>query len=97
MYAVADFYGVSGLKELANKKFRDAVRDYWDSNDFAKAVEVVYTTTVPRDCGLRQVVMDVLKNHMGLLNKPAIETVMREIPGLAFDVLKGLQAMREIR
>ena len=91
MYAIADFYGVCGLKELASKKFRDAVGEHWNSDDFAKAIQVVYTTTIAGDRELRQVVMDVLMNHMELLDKPDIEAVMRELPDLAFDVLKVLR------
>jgi len=95
MYAVADFYNVSGLKELANKKFRDTAREHWDSNDFAKAVEVVYTTTPPKDRGLRQVVKYVLRNHRGLLDKPEIDTIMKEVPDLSYDVLRGIRGIRE--
>lgn len=95
MYAVADFYSVFGLKELANKKFRETVREHWDSNDFAKAVEVVYTTTPPKDRGLRQVVKYVLRNRTELLDKPEIDTVIKEVPDLAYDVLRGMRGIQE--
>ena len=91
MYAVADFYSALNLKKLTNKKFRDAVREYWNSNDFTKAVEVVYTTTTAEDRGLRQVVKRVLMNRRELLDKPEIEAVMKEVPDLAFDVLRGIR------
>lgn len=95
MYAVADFYSVSGLKELANKKFRDTVQEHWDSNDFAKAVEVVYTTTPPKDRGLRQVVSYVLRNHTELLDKPEIDAIIKEVPDLSYDVLRGIRGIQE--
>jgi hypothetical protein len=95
MYAVADFYCVSGLKELANKKFRDAVQEHWDSNDFVKAVEVVYTTTPSKDRGLRQVVKYVLKNHTELLDKPEIDTIIKQVPDLSYDVLRGIRGIQE--
>jgi hypothetical protein len=95
MYAVADFYGVLGLKKLANKKFRDAAREHWDSNDFAKAVEVVYTTTTSQDRGLRRVVKYVLVNHNELLDKPEIEKVVKEAPDLAYDILRGIRGIQD--
>ena len=95
MYTVADFYSVSGLKKLANKKFRDTVQEHWDSNDFAKAVEVVYTTTPPKDRGLRQVVSYVLRNHTELLDKPEINAIIKEVPDLSYDVLRGIRGIQE--
>jgi len=95
MYAVADFYSVSGLKELANKKFRDTVQEHWDSNVFIKAVEVVYTTTPPKDRGLRQVVSYVLRNHIELLDKPEIDAIIKEVPDLSYDILRGIRGIQE--
>jgi hypothetical protein len=91
MYALADFYGVFTLKELAIKKFRGVVQAHWNSKEFAQAVQVVYTTTVAKDSGLRQVVKDVLMNHNELLKKPEIQAVLREVSGLAFEILMEKQ------
>jgi hypothetical protein len=95
MYALADFFSVSGLKELANKKFRDTVQEHWDSNEFAKAVKVVYTTTPPKDRGLRQVVRYILKNHAELLDKPEIDTTIKEVADLSYDVLLGIRGIQD--
>jgi hypothetical protein len=90
MYAMADFFEVPGLKKLATTKFQTAVERYWNSVEFGQAVHVVYTSTLAEDRGLRQIVKDILMRHMALLNKPEIESIMREVPDLAFDMLKGI-------
>jgi len=91
MYAVADFYSALNLKKLTNKKFRDAVREYWNSNDFTKTVEIVYTTTTAENRGLRQIIKRILINRRELLDKPEIEVVIKEVPNLAFDILRGIR------
>lgn len=83
------------LKELVKEKFRDAVRQHWDSNDFAKAVRVVYTTTVPEDRGLHQMVKYVLRIHIELLDKPEIDTVIKDIPNLAYKVFRGIWGIQD--
>jgi hypothetical protein len=90
MYAIADYYEVPGLKNLAERKFQQAAERHWNSTEFGEAVHVVYTTTLAEDRGLRHTVKDILLRHMTLLNKPAIESIMREVPDLAFDMLKGV-------
>jgi hypothetical protein len=90
MYAIADFYEIPGLKNLAQQKFQAAAERHWNSTEFGEAVHVVYTTTLAEDRGLRQTVKDILLRHMTLLNKPEVESIMREIPDLAFDMLKGV-------
>lgn len=95
MYAVADTYGVLGLKRLANQKFRDAVREYWDSSEFVKSIKVVYTSTPSEDQGLRQEVNRVLVNRRELLDKPEVKNVMKEVPGLAADVLEWIRETQE--
>jgi hypothetical protein len=90
MYAIADFYEIPGLKSLAQKKFQQAASRHWNNIEFGEAIHVAYTSTVSEDKGLRQICKDVLLSHMTLLNKPEIEAILREVPDLAFDMLKGL-------
>ena len=97
MYAVAEFYGVSGLRNLAEKKCSEAAQVYWDSDAFAEAIEIVYTTTVAEDCELRKVVKNVLTDHAELIDKPKIEACMREVPDLAFDTLKAMRGIQDAK
>jgi hypothetical protein len=90
MYAIADYFEVPGLKKMASTKFQAAAERHWNSDKFGEAVHVAYTSTLPEDRGLRQIVKDILMRHMTLLNKPEIESIMREVPDLAFDMLKGV-------
>ena len=88
MYSLADKYGIGGLKVLAQQKFEQAVRQQWDSEEFAPAVHVVYASTPDGDRSLRDVVMETIYSYKSLLQKLEVETAVRDIPGLAFDLLK---------
>ena len=58
MYAIADKYGVGLLKDLAAAKFSLALKEIRaaDIPDFIAAIEVVYTSTLGSDRGLRDII-----------------------------------------
>ena len=62
MYAIADKYSVSLLKELAQEKFSASLKDIQslDIPIFAAAVEIIYTTTLASDRGLRDAIIPTL-------------------------------------
>lgn len=88
MYAAADKYGIGGLKALSLDKFKIQLTRHWNSDEVAEAIHVVYTSTPPADREMREAVADVLQWHGRLLEKPEIETVIMEIDGLAYELLK---------
>ena len=63
VYAIADKYGVGLLKDLAKQKFALAVQTTNVANisSFIAAIEVVYTTTLGSDQGLRDCILRELK------------------------------------
>jgi hypothetical protein len=87
MYEMADKYDVVGLKALSEEKFKWACVQFWDHPEFAQAAYHAYTTTPDEDKGLRSVICKILSDHMSLLLKPEIESLMNEFNGLAFDLL----------
>jgi hypothetical protein len=88
LYALGDRYGVVGLKELAQEKFRRACLHFWDSLEFAVAVHLAFSTTIDEDKGLRDIVSKTVAEHMDLVNKPEVEVLMMQFNGLAFGLLK---------
>lgn len=89
MYEVGDKYDVTGLKELAREKFLRACVEYWDDDRFAAAANYAFTTTPEDDRGLRDVVSNIISQHMDLLEKSAVEALLTEFNGLALGLLKA--------
>ncbi|KAF2810732.1 uncharacterized protein BDZ99DRAFT_386582, partial [Mytilinidion resinicola] len=88
MYALADKYNVKGLKLLAQERFTAAVETGWTHEEFPAATRVVFETTLDTDVGLREPLVKVLLEHSALLDQPEVEAVVKDIPGLAYDLLK---------
>jgi len=86
MYALADKYQISGLKALAQRKFQKAALQHWNSEEFAPALRIVYTSTLEEDRGLRDVVISTISRDR-LLEKPEVRTAVKELPELAFGLL----------
>jgi hypothetical protein len=89
MYALADKYGIHDLKDLAREKFAVAASIGWHENMFATAVQTVYSSTPDSDHGLRDVVVETIRKHKELLRKAEIKILVREVDGLAYDLLKS--------
>ena len=63
VYAVAEKYDIPELKDLAMHKFRTLASSRWSQDDFHVATEAVFSTTPETDIGLRQIVLDICKEH----------------------------------
>jgi hypothetical protein len=90
MYALADKYGISDLKELARDKFADAVDRNCYESEFSLAIRTVYASTPDDDMGLRDVVVETIREHRELLSKADVEEVVKENTELAFALLKSV-------
>jgi hypothetical protein len=86
MYALADKYQISGLKTLAQRKFQKAALQHWNSEEFAPALHIVYTSTLEEDRGLRDIVISTISRDR-LLEKPEVRTTVKDLPELAFGLL----------
>lgn len=89
IYALAEKYGIPGLKELALEKF-SAAADYISSRDydeFALATSVIYSSTIEGDKGLRDVVVKTILANKSLLKHPAMEVTLTQINGLCYELL----------
>jgi hypothetical protein len=97
MYALGDYYGINKLKDYALAKFSTAAKLHFTCKEFAEAIYIVYTSTVPQDRGLRDMVTEVFENNLDLLENPEIEARGREIPDLAWDVAKVMHRQYKAR
>ena len=88
VYALAEKYEVSGLKEMAQRCFQ-LVSNCGGccSKEFAQACEFVYTTTIDSDRGLRDVVVQALHENPRALDEEHIRRAMRLQPDLPYDLV----------
>ncbi|KNB06389.1 hypothetical protein FOXG_07117 [Fusarium oxysporum f. sp. lycopersici 4287] len=88
VYALAEKYEVSGLKEMAQRCFQIISNCGGScSKEFAQAFEFVYTTTIDLDRGLRDVVVQALHDNPRALDEEHIRRAMRLQPDLLYDLV----------
>ncbi|KAJ4374862.1 hypothetical protein N0V83_001940 [Neocucurbitaria cava] len=88
VYAIAEKYGITGLKALARNKFAQEVDLHLNSPEFPEACQEAYETTFHTDRGLRDVIIQAFRANPGLSLRPDIEMAVRETPGLAFELFR---------
>lgn len=88
VYALAEKYDIPSLKDLAQSKFEMAMACYYDSSEFADAIEEVYCSTIDSDRGLRDVVLQAFRAHPALATTQDVYTVIKDTPSLALDLYK---------
>jgi hypothetical protein len=88
MYQMGDKYDVAGLKDLAREKFLRSCTEHWNSEYFAPAAQHAFSTTIDGDMGLREIIINLISEHMRLLNKPEVVALLDEFSGLAVGLLK---------
>jgi len=81
-------YGVVGLKALARSKFAHGIDLYLESSDFPEACQEAYESTFHTDRGLRNVIVQTFRANPSLSMRPDVEMVVRETPGLAFELFR---------
>lgn len=88
LYALADKYGINGLKDLATLKFRLEIGLWMNHAEFVDACWEVYTSTPAHDRGLRDIVSKTVSIHAHLVDHERMEPVLKDT-GLAFDLVKA--------
>jgi hypothetical protein len=87
MYEIADKYDVVSLKDLAREKYKLSCSTFWDKDDFSIAAHYAFSTTMADDKGLRDIVSRTISEHMELMQKDEIKTLLAEFNGLALGIL----------
>ncbi|KAK7425167.1 hypothetical protein QQX98_000082 [Neonectria punicea] len=85
VYALAEKYQISGLKEMAHRSFSFLIPRTISPHNFAEASEIVYTTTIDADRGLRDLVVDNLYSKAHFLDDEALKKLLKRLPDLTFD------------
>ena len=63
VYAVADKYDIPDLKDLAKSKFLTLATSKWPHIELYAVLETIFSTTPDGDMGLRQIVLDICRQH----------------------------------
>ena len=63
VYAVAEKYDIPDLKDLAKSKFLTLATSKWPHVDLYAVLETIFSTTPDGDMGLRQIVLDICRQH----------------------------------
>ncbi|KAI1814640.1 hypothetical protein GGS20DRAFT_547799 [Poronia punctata] len=87
VYAIAERYAISGLKELATERFWYAAIHHWNTPEFLNAAQEVFDSTVETDRGLRDIVIQTMFIRPELLDKEEVRTVLRESSTMAYELL----------
>lgn len=88
VYALAEKYDIPSLKDLAQSKFEMAMACYYDSSEFADAIEEVYCSTIDTDRGLRDIVLQAFRAHPALATTQDVYAVIKDTPALALELYK---------
>ncbi|CAO2654038.1 Nn.00g107710.m01.CDS01 [Neocucurbitaria sp. VM-36] len=93
VYAIAEKYGIAGLKALARNKFAQELDLHLNSSEFPEACQEAYETTFHTDRGLRDVIIQAFRANPGLSLRPDVEEAVRETPGLAFELFRMVSGL----
>ncbi|CAG2003818.1 unnamed protein product [Fusarium graminearum] len=85
MYALAEKYDISALKDLALGKFNKAIQQEPPPNRFLDNAEEAYTSTVPEDRGMRDTVVKHFHTHPDLLDDERIYETLHRMHSLMYD------------
>jgi len=88
VYAIAEKYGIRGLKALAQKKFAAQMAYHWESVEFPEAIQEAYESTLDSDRGLRDIVIQTFRAYPELAQRRDVEAVVKETPGLAWELFR---------
>ncbi|KAI4111027.1 MAG: hypothetical protein LQ345_006887 [Seirophora villosa] len=93
VYALAEKYGISTLKDSAKEKFETRCKGFlWGDASLATALEMVYGSTPATDRGLRDIMARVCLQHIDelsgkVLDAPQLQELMIEEGAIGVDVL----------
>ncbi|KAI8938190.1 hypothetical protein NX059_005854 [Plenodomus lindquistii] len=86
MYAIAEKYGIVGLKALSRQKFAEQISLHPSDQEFPEACIEAYESTYHTDRGLRDVIIQTFRANPDLSLRPDVSMAVRETPGLAWEL-----------
>jgi len=98
IYAIAEKYNVTGMKDVAQDYFTRAMKYGWASEFFAPTIEVVYASVPETVRGLKDVSTKAATEHRRpLLKRPVVQVLLKEVPDFAFDMLMCIRDQEEAK
>ncbi|KAJ5510616.1 hypothetical protein N7453_002719, partial [Penicillium expansum] len=95
LYQVADKYFVPRLKQRAKEKFGQIARTCWEMDDFPVAIAEAYQCTRKDDRDLRELLVQVSRDHIvELMKSERFCSVLEETVGFAADLVTSLSGKR---
>jgi hypothetical protein len=89
VYAIAERYDISELKELAKAKFLSQADTLLSSHEFPEVVKTIYTSTLSKDRGLRDIVSQVcVKQVRELMEDQAFQGIISDVGDFGIDILR---------
>ncbi|KAK4999995.1 hypothetical protein LTR66_001084 [Elasticomyces elasticus] len=97
LYALADHFNISELKETAKDELKELVErePAWGTEEFAAAVRDMYKENYASDCSIRGIALAVVRKQKEYLvgerrTHEAFHTMAKEIPDFAVDLIQSL-------
>ncbi|KAF2758332.1 hypothetical protein EJ05DRAFT_347563 [Pseudovirgaria hyperparasitica] len=93
VYAIAEKYGIPGLKVLARKKFLANLYTHIPYTSFSSALAEVYTSTIDSDRGLREPMLQLFRQNPQLVFRSDIREVMEDIDDIHMEIERAINGM----
>ena len=91
MYAIGEAYAIATLKDYAKEKFKIALVDGWNTDEFAPTITAVYTSTPEHDRGLRDILVKKVVEKMQFIAKEEFfKKALRDHHNFAVDMAETL-------
>lgn len=88
LFAMASKYQVPALHHLSFENFLIEAARYWNKDEFARAIELIYDISPIASSELRKKVVDIIHRHRdALLARDNFASLLQTVPGLARDLL----------
>lgn len=87
VYALAERYGIAGLKGLAVQKFKSLLGVTLEVEDFIAATDEVYKFTPESDRRLKDLIVHTIFVQRWLMCREDVQAMMKRLGELAYDVL----------
>jgi hypothetical protein len=90
VYIIGDKYDIQPLKDLAAKKYGEALLNHWNSAPFVASLKLVYEETLENDRPLKDLAVKTAAKHAKeLTDRDDFASLCKENAEITFDVLKA--------
>jgi hypothetical protein len=97
VYIIGDKYDIQPLKDLATKKYGEALPNHWNSAPFVASLKLIYEGTLEKDRPLKDLAADTAAMHANeLTDRGEFASLCKENGEITFDVLKASLAPKPI-